>query len=457
MAEEMGRAELGDPRRCARVSSVVAALARRPDVGFPQAMDDDSALEGLYRLLNNERVKPEAVLGAHFEATAERCRGLERVLVVHDSTDFAFKRREPPKDLGKLKNGARGFVGHFSLVLDPAREGLPAGLIAFEAINRVGELKKTQGKTKRAKADDRESLRWSRGARAAQELLTAEGREIIHVADREADAYEFMADVLQSGGDFVVRVHHDRRLAQGESKLSEQLRRFPILLRREVPISSRPTPKTPSKRKLFPERMGRVAQLEVVAGSVTLRRPESCKTGPKRLQLNAVEVREPTPPEGEPAIHWRLLTSLEVTTEDQVAAAVDTYGMRWVIEEFFKAFKTGCAFTKRQLDSFDALLTALALLAPVAWRLLLLRTFSRVSPKAPATAVLTQTEVLVLRRFAKRPLPEEPTLQEASWAVAGLGGHLKRNGPPGWQTLARGMQTLALMTAGWEAATSDQS
>ena len=43
---------------------------------------------------------------------------------------------------------------------------------------------------------------------------------------------------------------------------------------------------------------------------------------------------------------------------------------------------------KRQLESLDTLLIALALLAPVAWQLLVLRHLARELPNADATAAL---------------------------------------------------------------------
>ena len=50
----------------------------------------------------------------------------------------------------------------------------------------------------------------------------------------------------------------------------------------------------------------------------------------------------------------------------QVLWGVDTYRSRWIIEAFFKAIGTGCGYNKRQLDSAQHLLFALALTLPVA-------------------------------------------------------------------------------------------
>lgn len=78
----------------------------------------------------------------------------------------------------------------------------------------------------------------------------------------------------------------------------------------------------------------------------------------------------------------------------------------------------------------------------VAWRVLLLRQENRVNPDAPAETVLSPLMIFVLRATGRRPLSAKPTVGEAVLAVAGLGGHIKNNGPPGCIVLRRGMERL---------------
>ena len=121
-------------------------------------------------------------------------------------------------------------------------------------------------------------------------------------------------------------------------------------------------------------------------------------------------------------------------------------------EEFFKALKTGCAFEERQLESFATLTNALALFFPIAWQMLLLRSLSRVRPDAPAKEALTSTQIKVLQHYQPQKMPTRgATVRDALYAVAGLGGHLKNNGPPGWRTLTHGMQSLVAMADAWDA------
>jgi hypothetical protein len=192
--------------------------------------------------------------------------------------------------------------------------------------------------------------------------------------------------------------------------------------------------------------------LSFAAKTVELRRtPDAPKETAATLGLNVIHVFERRPPRGEPPVEWFLLTNLSVDTDDAIAFAVDCYRARWTIEEFFKALKTGCQFEKRQLESAHSLLNALAILAPVAWRLLLLRHLARSDKKAPATSALTEKQLEVLRSVSKRPLPKRASARDAMMAVAALGGHIKSNGDPGWLVLGRGMHDLLLLELGWRA------
>jgi len=152
-----------------------------------------------------------------------------------------------------------------------------------------------------------------------------------------------------------------------------------------------------------------------------------------------------------------LFTTLPVDSKTQIALVVDHYRTRWTIEEFNKALKTGCAYEKRQLESEHTLFNLLAILVPVAWRLLLLRSLARDHADAPATEALTPTQIQVLAATSHRKLSSDPTVREALLAVAGLGGHIKNNGEPGWAVIGRGFEELLLLERGWNAAKrSDQ-
>lgn len=148
------------------------------------------------------------------------------------------------------------------------------------------------------------------------------------------------------------------------------------------------------------------------------------------------------------------VTNEPCETPHEIVRIVDLHRCRWIIEEFFKALKTGCALEKRQFETRDALLNILALFLPIAVHLLWIRSCARDTPDAPATAVLTPLQLTVLRARSHRPLSENPTAREALWVLAGIGGHIPNNGWPGWQVLGRAYVKLLEAVDVWKLATA---
>ena len=454
---ELSEADLGDDRLNRRLGLLADQLAERPGESFPKALDD-SQLEAAYRFFGNDRVSAEAILAPHFRQSARRAVEHERVLIVHDTTQFEFPGNSKREGLGRLiRPSAQGFFGHFSLALSADGTRVPLGLLALETVFR---LDKAIGHKNWTRAKSRgERARWLNCIDDAETLLGGRTKAI-HVMDREADSYALLAALADRTRDFVVRSFQDRVLVDHEARLREVARASRPSLRREVPLSPRPRIPGP-KGKRHPARRFRIASLNVAAISVELPRTDEGGDVSASISVNVIHVSEKKPPTGEPPVEWFLLTSLPVDTPEAIAFAVDCYRARWVIEEFFKALKTGCQYESRQLESAGSLLNALAIFAPVAWRLLLLRHLARNEAKAPATAALTTKQLQVLMAVAKKPLPARPTVRDAMLAIAALGGHLKNNGDPGWLVIGRGLHDLLLLELGWrareEAARSDQS
>ena len=176
----------------------------------------------------------------------------------------------------------------------------------------------------------------------------------------------------------------------------------------------------------------------------------------EELSLNVVYVREVEPPQGATPVEWLLWSTEPIETAEQVARVVDTYRSRWLIEEFFKALKTGCQIQKREFHSRHALENLVAIFAPIACGLLWLRSQSRSRPDAPATEVFSPLQLELLGRLSSRPMSDKPTIKEAVWALAALAGHQKSNGPPGWLILRRGLEKLQMFEIGWRAARDGQ-
>src|SRR5262249_12792120 len=140
----------------------------------------------------------------------------------------------------------------------------------------------------------------------------------------------------------------------------------------------------------------RSARIAIAGTRVKLPRTRYCDLDVPDIDINVVRAWEPEPPEGQLAVEWVLFTSEPISTRKDLDRIVDLYSLRWLIEEFFKALKTGCSLEKRQLESYSALSKALALFIPIAYRLLLFRGIERSNPTTPATALFTRDELVVL-------------------------------------------------------------
>ena len=206
-------APLGDPRRQRRLSAVVERLAQAPSSSLPELLGDDAQVQGCYRLLNNPAVTFDALLLPQADTTRLRAEAARRVLVLHDTTDCSFPHLDP-EAIGYLQTGKAGFRLHVSLVVEAQAWRRPLGVVHAECISRTQKRRKRRPRgdsgVETARWKNRESQRWWRGMSSAQQWLK-DCESVVHVADREGDSYELMANLVQSGGRFVIRVRVDRR------------------------------------------------------------------------------------------------------------------------------------------------------------------------------------------------------------------------------------------------------
>jgi hypothetical protein len=402
-------------------------------------------------------VTADALFGAHSAATVRRAAKESEVLVLHDTTEFRFGGEEPRHGMGWLNSDyVQGFLAHFSICV--TREGQPLGSAALHAWSRQGPKVRRQKRMPDLRNPDRESQRWQEAALLVGERLHGKTK-FIHVMDREGDQFELLSILVEHDQRFVIRLAHDRRLEPGRGRsanpmLFASLATCRFFFTRDVVISARAKPAGSNKRDVFPARKNRKARLEVRAGSRDIFASHMAPAHvPRHLSLQVVEVREVNPPANEAPIVWRLVTTEPANTEEEVAAIVDAYRQRWVIEEFFKAIKTGCRYQQLQLESFRALVIALSIEAAVAWRLLFLRWIVRHRPDADAALVLSREHLMVLNALSAVESTQDfdKTLdaRAALFELAKLGGHIKNNGAPGWLVLRRGFDTLASICRGW--------
>ena len=455
-AADVGRSLLGDKRRTARAARLVDLLKATPSASLP-SVAGEADLEGCYRLLSNPAVTHEGLLSGHQEATTERAVACGSVFVIHDTTELSYALRGGHERVGmsKLSTNRQGCFVHNSLVVSACASRTPLGLVRMQPFVHRSGLKGASDDVVEfwdsgGGLYDNEHQRWPEAVRETKKQL-AECKQVIHLCDREGDSYELLSTFVSENADFVVRLSQDRSVDSPDeqiSRISDALNAVSWLsATRKADVNGRTGPRSAKDRAIYPDRVTRQAELSVRAAQVTIKRPgnrSDLADLPGVLALHVVQVRELNPPAEQDPIEWLLITALPIGDAAEIWAVVDAYRARWIIEEYHKALKTGCAIENRQPESAWAILNMLALTAPVAIDLLRIRTIADADPTRPAKEVVDPDSIGILRAVVKErhKLPPNPTIAQYRDALAAFGGHLKRNGRPGWLTLMRGTMRL---------------
>jgi len=436
-----GTCELGDKRRRDRLVQVAEEIANNPSASLPNQIEKWGDLKAAYRLFDREEVTFEAIARPHWELTKKLAKG--RTLVIGDTTELDFGRFREIEGVGPTGNGTgQGFLLHNALMVNADSEEIIG--VAGQTIHyRKRKRKSTKRPTapNRLKKKERESEVW--GKVIDQIGSPAEGDSFVHVFDRGADNFEVYCHLLQQRSDWVIRASQMHRcVLVGDSEESMQLKAYLPELK---PLGSY----TLSLRAR-PRQSAREAELEVRIGQIKIPRPRhvspwvrELKQGP--IAVNVIEVIEVNPPKGVQPIRWLLFTSLPVATFDDAWVVIGYYELRWLVEEYHKALKTGCCTESRQLKTAGRLEAFVGLTSVVAVRLLKLKSLARTKPDAPAQRVVPGVWLRMLM-LARRNLHRvhDLTVGQFYREVAKLGGFLgrKSDGEPGWITIWRGWEKL---------------
>ena len=385
------------------------------------------------RFLDNRKVNPQEMVATAREHTLGLVRD-RHVLVIQDTTSL--------RDDG----GVKTLQLHPAIVVDATDRAL-LGLL-YATFLRRDELVTTHC-NKRA-LEDKESRRWIEATREAAALLEAGAARVTVVADREADIYEEFA-LRPDGVDVLVRVHHDRCLADGA-------RIYTCL--DDVAELGRETIVLPATAK----RAARTATLAIRARAVQVKRPKRNRAAetaklPRHTDLWLVEAREIDPPPDVDAVHWRLLTTHAVSTLAEAQQIIGFYRERWHIEQVFRVMKKQGfdieAVRMAAVASFENLAAATLIAAIQVQQLLHDRDGEAKRPMTDVFDAADQPflEAVCARLEGKTARQKNPhpkgALAYATWVCARLGGWTGYYGKPGPIVLLRGHLKLRTLLEGW--------
>lgn len=373
----------------------------------------------LTRLLRNEAFSCEEMLAEAASRTAERCIG-RHVLAIQDTTVLRSE-------------GGGGEYLHVVLALD-AQDGAILGLIDGRFLERHGGRRAGR---RSAPIEEKESFRWLEGADQAASVC-AGAASVTVIADRESDIFEAFA-LRSEGVELLVRAAHDRALADSQV-LFARADAAAVMGRAELEL-----PAKPGRRR-------RTARLEIRFMPVRLARPKYGLRAdlPESVAVNLVDVREVNPPVGETPIHWRLLTTHNVTSEAEAWEVVELYRRRWAIEQLFRTLKTeGFDIEDVQIEDKPARnrLTVATLIAAICIQQLVHARDGGPGPLRPASDALDPEDIPLLEACCaqlegkterqKNPHPKG-SLAYAAWVCARLGGWTGYYGKPGPVVMLQG-------------------
>jgi hypothetical protein len=460
-AAALGTATFGDRRRATRLQTLVTALAAAPGASISEACGGDwGQTQAAYRVLGNEHLVVDDLIDSIAAATSERVQAspATSVLLVQDTTEIRPTSGRGAQDLGPLANpGTRGLFLHSTLAV--TADGLPLGIAHQEVWTRDDDEPPSRPARYRTPIEGKESAKWLRGTQQALSRLAPHQHGIV-VADREADIFELYHLCQAHDADLIVRAAQNRRIVEPAAKLADAATSAPIRGTATVAVGR------------ARDRAPRTATVTIQSTTVTVRPPDLASYAAARrrwwaehpdgerlvpadlapLALGVVEVTEVDPPAGVTPLHWRLLTTLPVATLADCTRVLDGYARRWLAERFHYVLKSGCRLEHRQLESVGGWQRATVVSSVVAWQVLWLTELGRVQPGVSAALVVPTAVWQAVGALVSGNIPQTPPeLATLVGQLGRLGGHLGRrsDGPPGVQTLWRGLRRLREVLGIW--------
>lgn len=441
--ENFADCELGDMRRTRRSQLVAQRVAENPAGSFPDIFESWSDLKAAYNLFDMETVTRESLTAPHRQQTCKREAG--RYLVISDTTEVDFGIHRDIAGTAPTGNGGgNGFLLHSALLVDADSEVLVG--MAGQTVHYRRPAPKRENASQRL-GRPRESKIWGQvidqvGPPCSEEV------QFVHVMDRGADNFEVYSHLIEQQSDWVVRVAQKHRniltRAGKKQRLSKYLAGLDEAGSYRLHLRSRDG--KPARTAELTVRFGPLEVLPPAHRSDYVR-----QRNPQPIPMWVMHVREENPPQGVEPLEWVLLTSLAVETFEEAWEVVRYYELRWIIEEWHKALKTGGRVTDRQLETADRLEAMTGLLSVVAVRLVQLKTMARQDGDRPAKEVVPSRWITMLTRVRKHLSPGVSlTTYQFYRELAKLGGFLgrKHDGEPGWITIWRGWEKLHLMIRG---------
>lgn len=440
-------AKFGDKRLNHRFEFILTILSLKIEHSIPKSFKEWGPIKSVYRFLNNKKVNHQAIIESQFSSWSDLI-GKGVYLSIHDTTELNFTGHRSEKQLGSLQyENKKGLFLHNTLICED--NGQPLGVFHqhFWARNPKSLSKKKERKP--LPIEEKESNRWIESVARANEFFNQYPLStIINICDREGDIYELISLPRPSNSHFIIRSCNNRRTKEEDEKIWEQVKKEPVRSRYNIEIFDRQSSKK------------RIAHLEVKwLENIMLLPPYRRNDKLASVIVSIIYVQEVNPPEGEKPIDWKLLTSLNIETEERALKVIEYYSYRWRIESFHYILKQGCNVESLQLSEEQSLKNAISLYSILACRILTMMYLSRNKPTSPLSIIgFTDQHFFLLKTYLEKNYGfnfhgtmNEPNILNFTHLVGKLGGWLKHNSPhPGIKILWHGLKELQIIISCYE-------
>lgn len=462
------RHPFGDKRLDQRIKELERQMVLNQSLVINQLSTDKSEKATFYNVLNNDYVDLGELINYSCKIKPSLVEN-KSLLVLLDTSSTSLtsyvkeKRKQNPMPGVVGDNSTPGFYIHPSLVLsekEPHLIGI-GDIVFFDRPknNLKGKEQVIQGRTQRSKLplEEKESSVWSLCAANTHKQLE-EAKEVTYVLDQGGDMYPTLVELRKQtqGAHFLVR-SKENRLATNvqtgqEARLKELLSIESWQDLREVTIRGLDHySKTKGKQVI---RQARTAKLKIRFIEVDLGKPSGFK-GAALGNVSIVEVEEDSTsiPQGEEAIHWRLITTRQVNDIQSAWEIIRCYQIRWYIEQLFRIYKKqGFDIESSQFKNPNAIKKQAVLGLKAASQVLQLTmarsgedfiSIQTMFDQAQQIEVLTKVNEKLSGKTDKTTNPHQPSsLAWAAWIIARLGGWngYQKAREPGPITMHRGLK-----------------
>ncbi|MBK7966007.1 MAG: IS4 family transposase [Bacteroidetes bacterium] len=339
--------ELRDKRLVTRADKLVSSLVISRTSSVHGSTNSEATQKGFYRFLENENVSEQELISALTNRCLKNVQGRD-VIILQDTTSNGINHLkgsiEENSGLGLVGNKTGlGFLSHVSVVLDANTEDM-LGYSDVQLWHRKEDKSNNATRIyKQQSIQEKESYKWIKASENAKALLS-EASSITIIEDREGDIYDQFCIVPDERTHLIIRSRSERNLANG-STMDAAIKESKLLSNASIPII----------KDLRKQKIARIAQVEIKACKVSLKRPQGKyinKELPEHKELFVVNVQEKSDVKIKDPIHWRILTTIEVLTVEDAEKIIERYKQRWYIEQLFRLTKKqGFKIEQTQLEN----------------------------------------------------------------------------------------------------------